>query len=460
MKKILLILMMVTFVSSIVLAGCSSSSESGTGETSTDGVKDKAIDESAKVEEDNQETITLTLRHTQIGEGKQSRLVLLEDAVADAESKLEHVTYELEAVDHEVNRFDKLPAEMAAGNQPDIFDLFGGADTIRYAKADRLLSLNSILEELGLIDQFIELNEFTVDGEVYGLPIGGFTEGYFYSKPIFEELGVKPPSTWDELEDIALKSKESGYVPFAMAAQGAWVPMMTMNTLVGHSAGPDSIQGLLNGTHKWTDPEMVSAFELLQDFVKKDYFKRGSLGLDYGEQRNQLIAGEAVMMFDGSWTSSVFTDPEQAGDMIGDIGYFGMPGVPNGVGDQTAVNAGFSNGYGFSSTIADDDKKLEAVKQFIKSMYNEEMQKRGLIEDNVLPSMKVADLSGVDPLMSEIIEVMNSAGGAFPAIDGVIQAEVNTILGEGIQRILGDDVDPLEMLEKVQQVQEKANQES
>ncbi|MFS1512165.1 ABC transporter substrate-binding protein [Chengkuizengella sp. SCS-71B] len=456
MKKILLIFIMVTFVSSIVLAGCGS--ETNTEET-TDGMEEKVNEEPAKIEEDDQETVTLTLRHTQIGEGKQSRLVLLEDAVSDAESKLEYVTFELEAVDHEVNRFDKLPAEMAAGNQPDIFDLFGGADTIRYAKADRLLSLNSILDELGLTDQFIELDEFTVDGEVYGLPIGGFTEGYFYSKPIFEELGVEPPSTWAELEDIALKSKEAGYVPFAMAAQGAWVPMMTMNTLVGHSAGPDSIQGLIEGTHKWTDPEMVSAFEYLQDFVEKDYFKRGSLGLDYGEQRNQLIAGEAVMMFDGSWTSSVFTDPEQAGDMLGDIGYFGMPGVPNGVGDQTAVNAGFSNGYGFSSTIADDEKKLEAVKQFIKSMYNEEMQKRGLIEDNVLPSMKVADLSGVDPLMSEIIEVMNSAGGAFPAIDGVIQAEVNTILGEGIQRILGNDVDPLEMLEEVQQVQDKANQD-
>ncbi|NDI34182.1 ABC transporter substrate-binding protein [Chengkuizengella sediminis] len=450
MKKILLSLMMVLFLSSIVLAACGT--ENGTEEGNEDGTE-------VVKETDEMEPVTITLRHTQIGEGKENRLNLLEDAVADAESKMKNATYEFEAVDGEVNRFDKLPAEMAAGNQPDIFDLFGGADTIRYAKAERLLPLSEILDELGLTDQFIELGEFTIDGEIYGLPIGGFTEGYFYSKPIFEELGVEPPTTWAELEDIAVKAKEAGYVPFAMAAKGAWVPMMTMNTLVGHSAGPDSIQGLVEGTTKWTDPEVVAAFEYLEGFVEKEYLKQGSLGLDYGEQRNQLITGEAAMMFDGSWTSSVFTDPEQAGDMLGDVGYFAMPGVPNGVGDQSAVNAGFSNGYGFSSTIADDEGKLAAVKQFIQSLYNDEMQKRGLIEDKLLPSMKIEDLSGVDPLMSEIIDVMNLAGGAFPTIDGVVQAEVNTVLGEGIQRILGNDVDVKEMLEEVQEVQEKVNQE-
>lgn len=61
-----------------------------------------------------------------------------------------------------------------------------------------------------------------------------------------------------------------------------------------------------------------------------------------------------------------------------------MPPVEGGVGDQTALMLNFNNGYGFSAAVAKDPRKIAAVKSFIKNMFNEDMQIRGLVEDGVL----------------------------------------------------------------------------
>jgi raffinose/stachyose/melibiose transport system substrate-binding protein len=452
MKKNVLWLIMIVLVFSTVLAGCGSNNAGGSNANTPAKEEENNSGSNAAVEVEN---FTVSLRHTQLGESKENRLKILEDSVAAAEAAVPGLKFELEGVDSDINRKEKLRAEMAAGNPPKIFDLFGGADTHLYATEGKLLELTAILEELGIKDQFIELGEFTVDGGIYGLPIGGFQEGYFYNKVVFDELGLTAPTTWEELENVAAAVKEAGKVPFAQASKAAWVPLMAANTLWSRYAGPEITSGFASGETKWNSPEMVAAFTKYQEWVNDGYFKEGELGLEYAEQRNQLITGEAAMMYDGSWASSVFNDPEQAGDLVGQTGYFAMPPVPDGVGDQTAVNAGFSNGYGFSADL--NENELKAVKAFIGATYNQEMQLRGVLEDNLLPSMKLDSLEGVDPLLAAIIEVGNNANSAFPAFDALVQPEVNLALSDGIQQIIGGVIEPQEMLDNVQVVQEEAN---
>lgn len=406
-------------------------------------------------------TITMKVRHTQLGEAKQQRLNILNDVLAKVQKDVPGVKFKLDGVDSDVNRKEKLRSEMVVNNPPPIFDLFGGSDTQLYVQAGRLLDLTPILKELGLTNKFISLGEFTVNGKVYGLPIGGYQEGYFYNKEYFKAKNLKVPQTLDELEKLADFIKKDGKTPFAQASKAAWVPLMQANTLWSRYAGPDVTAGFATGKTKWNSPEMVAAFTKYQDWVKKGYFKSGELGLDYAEQRNQLIRGEAIMMYDGSWASSVFADPKQAGNMTDKVGYFPVPKVANGKGSQTAVNGGFSNGYGFSAKVAKDKTQMAVIKSFIKNMYNDDMQIRGLEADGVLPSMKVDSkklaAAKVSPLVKEIIAVGNRASGAFPAFDSLVQADVNTAISEGIQKLIGGKVTPKAMLDAVQKVQTAAN---
>jgi len=408
-----------------------------------------------------EKSVTLVVRHTQLGESKQQRLNILNDVLAKVKKEVSGVTFKLDGVDSDVNRKEKLRSEMATNNAPEIFDLFGGADTQLYASEGKLLDLTPIIKELGLDSKFISLGEFKVNGKVYGLPIGGYQEGYFYNKPYFESKKLQIPKTLEELEKLADFIKKDGKTPFAQASKDAWVPLMTANTLWSRYAGPGITAGFATGKANWNSPEMVAAFDKYAEWVKKGYFKKGELGLEYGEQRNQLIRGEAIMMYDGSWASSVFADPKQAGKMTDKVGYFPMPKLTNGIGLQTAVNGGFSNGYGFSAKVKNNPTQLAAVKSFIKNMYNDEMQIRGLEADGVLPSMKVDSkklaAAKVSDLVKEIIAVGNRASWAFPAFDSMVQADVNTAISVGIQQLIGGKTTAKKMLDKVQKVQEEAN---
>ena len=466
MKKRLGVAILILFVAlSAVLAACGSdgnqNAAAGNGGSASPGVSPGAGAGSGTGGSDaaSAEPFTVSLRHIQIGEAQKFRKAILDDVVAKTEAEIPGLKFELDGVEDQVNRFTKLPAEMAAGNPPKIFDLFGGAgDALKYAKAGRLLDVTPIIEELGIADKFLNLSQFTLDGKVYGLPIGGSTEGFFYNIPMFEKYNIKVPETWEELEAAAETLKQNGITPFAMGSKAAWVPLMMVNTLIGRYAGPEAIDGFPAGTHAWNSPEVTAAFAKYEEWVKKGYFTKGELGLEYADMLNQFVTGKAGMMFDGSWRASVFKDPSQAGELTGQVGFFPMPPVPGGKGDQTYVNGNYSNGYGFSADL--NERELAAVKAFIKNMYNEEMQLRGLLEDGVLPSMKLSGdaLAKVeDPLVKQIMETMRKAGGAFSHFDSTVQSEVYKESEAQIAKLIAGMATADQVAEALQKVQDIAN---
>ncbi|MBB3113595.1 raffinose/stachyose/melibiose transport system substrate-binding protein [Paenibacillus phyllosphaerae] len=398
--------------------------------------------------------VKLTLRHTQIKESSQVRLRILQDVVAQTESEYPGLKIEMEGIDEVVNRDQKLKAEMAAGNPPEIFEVFGGSDLKLYVKAGRMMELTPIIELLGLKDKFASLDEFTVDGKIYGLPFGGYSEGFFYNKEIFAKLGLAVPATWEELLKTADTIRDNGIVPFGLAAKDAWVNGMLWNTIAERYVGIDAFYKLLTGETKWTDPGFIQSFEAYAELVNRDYFTKGALGLPYAEQGGQLLNGEAAMVFTGTWDANRFVGSE-AGGLDGKIGFFNFPSVPGGLGDQTSINASYSNGFGFSSKLSDDKKAM--VIAFIHNFYTEKVQKRTLLEDKVLPSMRLSDLSGVDPLMSEVQRAMANATSSWRAFDSIVQPTVGADLGVGLQELIGKVKTPHEVAEHIQEKQEKAN---
>jgi raffinose/stachyose/melibiose transport system substrate-binding protein len=408
------------------------------------------------------EPFEMTIRHTQVGADKQRRLAILEDVVKQVEADVPGLTFTLDGVDSDVNRKEKLRGEMAAGNPPDVFDLFGSPDSKVYAQEGMLLDLTPILEELAIRDSFTSLEPFTYDGKVYGLPLGGSGEGFFYNKAYFEEKGLKPPQTFVEFEQLLANIKADGKVPMAGASKAGWVPLMLTNHLWSRYAGPDVTAKFATGETKWTDPKVIEAFAKHQEWVNKGYFKQGELGFEYAEYTTQFTSGEAILMYDGTWKSSVFKEGQSGEGMIGKVGFFNMPPVEGGTGDQTALMRDVNNGYGFSASVAEDPRKLEAVKSFIKHMFNEEMQLRGLVEDGVLPSMKldetVLEKNITDELMKEIVAVLNTAQSSFPAFDSLVQADVTTEISNiQIQKLIGGQSTPEQAAEQIQKVQDEAN---
>lgn len=453
-----LILAMSTFLAAC--GGKNNNNNTASPSASASATPSASASEPAAPSEETVEPFTVSLRHIQIGEPQKFRKAILDDVVKATEAEVPGLKFELDGVEDAVNRFTKLPAEMAVSNPPKIFDLFGGnADALKYAKAGRLLDLTPILDELGLKDKFLNVfGQFTLDGKIYGLPIGGNMEGVFYNTEIFSANGLNPPTTWDDLVKAADTLKEKGITPFAIGSQAGWVPNMLVNTVIGRHVTSGFPNGLTDGTLKWNQPEVVAGYSIYQDWVKKGYFTKGELGKTYDDMLNDFAAGKAGMIFDGSWRSSAFKAGAVAAGLEGKVGFIALPAINGAQGDQTSINANFSNGYGFSSDL--NENELKAVKAFIKNLYNDEMQLRGLLDDGVLPSMKLSDealAKLTDPIVKQVIETMGKAGTSFVHFDSVVQKAVNTESEVQLQKLIAGKATAQEVGDALQKVQDSEN---
>ncbi|TCZ77195.1 extracellular solute-binding protein [Paenibacillus albiflavus] len=396
---------------------------------------------------------TVKLRHIMVKETQMKELDRMKGTKQRLEESIPGLTLELEGLEEQVHRWQKLRAEMSAGNPPTIFNLFGGTDIKDFAKTGNLLDITPIIDELGIKDQFWNLSEFTVDGKVYGLPLAGFVEGVFYNKKLFADNGVEIPKDLAGLEKAAETFNSKGITPFALGGKDAWVIGMPLNTTWVRMAGTTITKDIQDGKAKWTDPGVVAGFEKFQDFVKKGYFSKNALGLGYAQGQNEFQTGKAAMIFDGAWAAGAFTDPERT-PVAADVGFFGFPGI-GGPGDN-AVNSSFSNGYGFSAKA--NEQELKVIKAFIKDVYSKEMQTAQNKEDSWLPSMKF-EIDGAKPIMKEIME-STSGKDLFPAFDSEVPGKVNNAIQSAAQELLGNKGSAADILKKLQTVQDEANAEA
>ncbi|WP_010497134.1 extracellular solute-binding protein [Paenibacillus elgii] len=451
MKKSVLCSASAALLLTTVLAGCGSSAPAANND------KDKGADpgKSAAGTEAKAGSFQMTVRHINVRDTAKTTLELLQKVTAKTEQDVPGLKLNLDGVEDSVNRDVKLKAEMSSGKPPHIFNLFGGADTQSYAKAGHLLPLNDILKELGLSDQFYNLSEFTVDGKIYGLPESGYVEGFYYNKKMFQDAGVQVPKNWEEFLKVceALKAKKITPIALGGGPESAWAINMLGNSLFVGLGGTELQEGFKPGKTKWTDAPVVEAFKRMKELKEKGYIDPNVLGLKYAEGQAKFYTGQAAMLFDGTWATSAVLDKEKS-TVKDNVGFFRLPDV-GGKGDGY-INGGWSNGYGFSAHL--NDNELKAVKTFIKNFYTVENQADQLNKANRIPAMKnVKGSNDAHPLVKEISDAQGSSKGAFPAFDALVQPKVKVTLETSMQELLGGQIAPEKVAERMQKTQEEAN---
>jgi raffinose/stachyose/melibiose transport system substrate-binding protein len=389
--------------------------------------------------------VKLQLLHTEAEDNPGYDLLM--EAISQTEVDMPSLTIEPETIDYAKLR-QRIRLMFAAGDPPDMFELTTMEDVRLFAGHRQLLDLTGIIKELGIADQFHNLEPFTVDGKVYGLPTQNFIVGYYYNKRIFEELGVSIPKTMVELEAIAKKAKAAGYIPFAMSDSqyNEWVSMLTANQLWVRYLG-DHQQALADGEAKWTAPEMVQAFETFQHFAESGYFGPINGQSDYSDQHEKLMNKVAAMMFDGSWAHFALNREHAVG--VEDIGFFAMPDVIDGQGNGLMIG-GFTRGYAFSADVTPDQK--EGIKSLIKALFTPDMQKKQAIDEHLVPAMKLKTLTGIDPLLADIILAHSQADKIVPPYDLLVPYDIIEEIQMEIFTLLRQGTTPQDMLEYIQQV--------
>jgi len=191
-------------------------------------------------------------------------------------------------------------------------------------------------------------------GALYGIPFGAETSILAYRKDIFEEQGLEPPATYDELRAAMAKLGEAG-IP-AMTSRGATGHQVTAGWLLhlaplGGKIFDDQWNPVINS------PEAVEAATVMREITQTG--PNGIPSYGFSEASAAFLQGDAAMYLDTLKIAAMSRDPKLS-KIDGKVGFALHP---------TGSRCGSETG-GFAMGIPANSLKQEAAFLFIQYMTN------------------------------------------------------------------------------------------
>jgi raffinose/stachyose/melibiose transport system substrate-binding protein len=335
---------------------------------------------------------------------------------------------------------DALPVSFAAGNTPQL--------TAELDEAGQLLDFEATFDELGVMDR---VNPAAVDTikSLYGgkfnvLPYQYNIEGFWYNTQIFEENGVEVPTTWAELVDAAAQLAQAGVQPLSASGEQGWPLTRLISGHLFRSIGPDALQAVADGEAKLTDPEYVEAAAAVSELGDAGYFGEGVGSIDYDTAINSFMAGDAAMLYMGSWVTANFSDEELNKIGIENIDFFPFPAVEGGAGsiEQTPANVGLP--MTFSAKQYNDE--VGAWLTCIAENYGTV----ALEEANSVSGFVPEETPELDPLTQIVQEQVDSAEESVLWFEALFGSEATTVSQTNAAPLVSGSVTPEEFMSKVQ----------
>jgi multiple sugar transport system substrate-binding protein len=268
---------------------------------------------------------------------------------------------------------EKLLTEGATGSGT--YDVVAWVDSWGHGIKPYLVPLNDRIEQAN-IDVADYPKAYTDaasgdDGTLYGLPFRGHAQVLFYRKDVFEELGLEPPQTWDDVAAAATTVREQTQLnPIAMyykvgAGQNLFI-WLNMLWGTGGDIFDQNMRPIFN------NDAGVKATQQYVDYVKNNLTDQSALTFDEGTATEEMTKGRAAMFVGWSWIYENFANPEIA-----------APEVLNNVGVVPAPTNGgepVSYGYIWPVGILQSSQKQDAAWEYIKWLTNQQVEKAVVVD--------------------------------------------------------------------------------
>ncbi len=187
----------------------------------------------------------------------------------------------------------------------------------------------------GYISEMLEaaVPGVTIDGKTYGVVFNALYQGVYYNRKLFEENGIKVPTTQDELKAVIEKLNSIGVTPFATHMVDTWsIGNMTMQFAINDvfNKTPDWGDKLRAGSVSFIDsPEYRKCYEYNKLLYDNTWAKE-TFSLAQTDCDARLVQGEAGMKVSGSWSIQNFMNVDENFD-------FGIFPFPNQTGDAKLI---------------------------------------------------------------------------------------------------------------------------
>ncbi len=177
---------------------------------------------------------------------------------------------------------------------PDLMYITPGYFLNSAAETGGLTDLTDLWEQTGLTTVFPpSITELSAqDGKQYFFPIGYQWSGIYYNVDVFDDLGLTPPTTWDELILIADTLVSAGITPFALAGEDTWLTSLWFSYLNYRLNGPEFYSELMEGRVPYTDSRVVDVFEYWRWMFEQGYFPTDAGRIDTLTGLMSIIRGD------------------------------------------------------------------------------------------------------------------------------------------------------------------------
>ncbi|KNX37480.1 sugar ABC transporter substrate-binding protein [Luteipulveratus halotolerans] len=330
---------------------------------------------------------------------------------------------------------DKLVRTFAGGGGPDVSEI-GTTWNPEFAAAGGLVDLTDKINAAGLNKDLLPAlkDSATYEGKQWGVGWYAGTRGIVYRKDVFDKLGLKPPTTWNELQQTVktLKSKQPDMAAFPVAGGSAYAAAPFVWGAGGDFAtqNGDQWKGALD------TPQARAGLTFYTDLANKDGAStKGAATWKETDLLDSFTKGKAAMVIQGNWTPKAAVEKDPS--LKGKIAAFAVPGKDGGM---APTFLGGSN-----LAMLKTSKNQDLAWKLIQMLTTGELSKQWADQTGFFPSttsgMKTYANSS-DPLVAPFAKAMMSAGKNVPGAPQWGAVEGEKTLTQMLQSILtGTSVD-------------------
>ncbi len=192
-----------------------------------------------------------------------------------------------------------LKARLASNDAPDLFNIHAN-NISTYYDPGYMADLSDQPFTGALFENVKKI--VTYKDKVVALPMESTSWGYLYNQKIFNDLGITPPQTLDEMKAVVEKLKANKITPFLLAFQESWIPQLMMALSLGgtvNSRNPDFIDKMNKGEGSYRD--VASVFDIIDVILQNGTPKPFEVGNQAGSA--DFANGKAAMWVQGSWNA-------------------------------------------------------------------------------------------------------------------------------------------------------------
>jgi len=209
--------------------------------------------------------------------------------------------------------------------------------------------------------------ELSANGKLYGQPIQDVSAVWAvaYNRAIFDKLGLKIPTNYDEFCDVCDKILAEGITPVYECVSDGWHHVCwTEKAIAATNADPSYPDALNNNKATFADnKQLETMFAQLKDMIDRGYWGDNYMSNQYSDAPAAIASGEYAMVLYNQGLGVEVNAVAPSFD-VDNIGYFVSP-----LCDDQSLNVNYC---GPSRFIFSGSKNVEAAKKYLEFMASTE----------------------------------------------------------------------------------------